>query len=154
MVEADSREYVANLPRDDRSVAFFIDGPKGKNMPPLFAAIQERFSNVLFIAVHDCERESGSRNRKRVEQYFAPEFPIMYCDGAFQLPYAQLDRCLIGKSELTSWRPFHCNGMKRESYGTETAYILGLYPYQRPRIPRPLLRPYRWVRCGLMKGWV
>ncbi|MBV7338399.1 hypothetical protein KFU94_61265 [Chloroflexi bacterium TSY] len=31
---------------------------------------------------------------------------------------------MIGKSDLVDWRPFSLNGQPRESYGTETGYVL------------------------------
>jgi len=145
VIEADSREYVANLPGEDRPAAFFIDGPKGRNMPPLFAAIQKRFSNILFIAVHDSERESGSRNRQRVKEYFGPEFPIIFCDETFEVPYQQMDECLIDESDSNLWKPYFLHGSKRNSYGTETAYILTQHPYKLPWILRILLKPYRYL---------
>jgi predicted O-methyltransferase YrrM len=150
VIEVDSRLFIRQLAREDRPSAFFIDGPKGRNMPPLFEAIERRFSNILFIAVHDCERESGSRNRRHVEQYYGVEFPIIYCDAAFQVPLQELDEGLIGRSELTDWRPFFFRGAPRASYGTETAYVLT--QQSRLRIPRLLLRPYRWARCLLLRG--
>lgn len=155
VVEADSRIYIAKLARDGRPTAFFIDGPKGKNMPPLFAAIQKKFSNILFIGVHDSEkRKYGSVNRRRVKQFYAPQFPIVFCNGTFQVPYQDMDECLVGKSELRSWRPYYFNGEKQDYYGTETAYVLTQQPYKHPRIPRILLWPYRWLICSGLRRWL
>lgn len=148
VVEGDSREYVARLPVEHRPSAFFVDGPKGRHMLPLFRAIQNRFANVRFVAVHDCERESGSLNRRRVRQYFGLEFPILFCDATFQVRYQQMDECLIGKSELALWRPYFFRGQKQESYGTETGYVLTAHPYRWRRLRRTLLTPYRRLLLG------
>jgi len=155
VVEGDSRIYIDKLTREERPTAFFIDGPKGKNMPPLFAAIRKKFDDILFIGVHDSEkRKYGSVNRKRVKQFYAPEFPIVFCDKTFQVCYQDMDERLIGKSELRSWKPFYFNGEKQECYGTETAYVLTKHPYKHPWIPRPLLRPYRWLICSALRLWL
>lgn len=147
VIETDSRKYLAEAPLEKRPTAFFIDGPKGKNMPPVFVAIQKRFQNVQFVAVHDCERESGSHNRRRVRQYYGAEFPIMFCDAEFQDPLQDMDVDLIGKSEVASWRPYHFRGKDRKSYGWETAYVLTRHPFAQPKLPRAVLSLYRRLQC-------
>lgn len=152
VVEADSRQLLAEWPPEQRRTAFFVDGPKGRNMLPLFDVLERRFTKVSFIAVHDCERESTSRNRRRVRQFYGLEHPILYCDSAFQVPLQDMDTPLIGRSELADWRPFHFKGADRKSYGSETAYILR--GVSKPAsLPRAVRRAYRRVVCGWLRGW-
>lgn len=146
VIEADSREALKVGPEENRRTAFFIDGPKGRNMPPLFFAIQERFPNIVFISVHDCERESGSHNRDYVEQFFGREFPIMYCDTNFQTKFAFLDEPLVGKPDYDPWRPYFLHGREMTSYGTETAFVLANRPYTLPFLQRAQLNAYRQLR--------
>lgn len=124
VVETDSREAIKSWKNETRKTAFFIDGPKGRNMPPLFFAVLRNFVDIEFIAVHDCEIESGSGNRWYIEKFFRKEFPIMYCDTLFQEKLSYLDEPLIRKSKTSDWRPYHLHGKMRKSYGTETGYIL------------------------------
>ena len=149
VIEGDSRELLKARPRETRSTAFFIDGPKGKNMPPLFFSILARFSNVQFIAVHDSQKESGSRNRYYLEKFFGREYPIMYCDASFQDKFSRLDEPLIGKSELVDWKPYHWNGMKQASYGTETGYVLPVLGKVGTPVSRMLFRLYRQLRFNV-----
>ncbi len=146
--EGDSRVLIKTLWKNEpRSAGFFIDGPKGRNMPPLLFSILRRFRNIEFIAVHDCEKESGSGNRWYIEKFFGKEYPIMYCDSSFQDRFAHLDKTLIGKSETSKWRPYYLNGKRRASYGTETGFILPnlgkLQPFQ-ALIPFYLYRFFRF----------
>ncbi len=124
VIEGDSRIHLKSRPIETRSTAFFIDGPKGRNMPPLFSVIGKKFTNIQFVAIHDCQQESGSGNRKYLTKFFGGEYPIMFCDPAFQNKLSHLDKPLIGKSELVDWKPHHWNGAKQNSYGTETGYVL------------------------------
>lgn len=146
VVKGDSRELLKAWPRETRPTAFFIDGPKGKNMPSLFFGILARFSNVQFIAVHDSQKESGSRNRYYLDKFFGREYPIMYCDANFQDKFSCLDDPLIGKSELVDWKPYHWNGMKQASYGTETGYVLPVLGKVDTPVSRVLFRLYRQLR--------
>lgn len=149
VVEGDSREAIRAFSGENRPTAFFIDGPKGRNLPPLLLTLKAQFSDVLFMAVHDCEKESGSRNRDVVQKFFGREYPIMFCDAAFQEQFAYLDKPLIGKSELVDWKPFYWNGVKRDSYGTETGYVLPvLGPIGTP-ITRALFGAERYTRFFL-----
>jgi hypothetical protein len=124
VIEGDSRELLKAWPNETRPTAFFIDGPKGWNMSPLFFAIQAKFANIQFIAVHDSQQESGSRNRWHLLKFFGGEYPLMFCESNFQKKFSYLDESLIGKSELVDWKPYYWNGIKQDSYGTETCYIL------------------------------
>lgn len=125
VVEGDSRILINKYWKaETRKTAFFVDGPKGRNMPPLFFSILRNFHNIEFIAVHDCERDSGSGNRWYLENFFGREFPIFYCGTSFQEQFSFLDKPLIGKSEISPWRPYFRNNRHRESYGTETGYVL------------------------------
>ena len=124
VVMGDSRQLVAAMPKQADSTAFFIDGPKGRNMIPLFRAILARFTNIQFIAIHDCQKESGSRNRWHMQSFFSGEFSTMFCDSKFQDNFSYLDKNLIGKSELVDWKPYSWNGQKQDSYGSETGYVL------------------------------
>jgi len=69
VVEGDSRNLIGQL-RTAVPAAFYVDGPKGVNMLPLFYEILGGFENIEFVAMHDCERGSGSRNRWYVERFF------------------------------------------------------------------------------------
>jgi len=124
VVEGDSRTHLASNPVETRPTAFFIDGPKGKNLPLLFSVINKKFTNIQFIAVHDSQKESGSGNRDYLIKFFGKEYPIMFCDSAFQDKFSYMDKPLIGKSELINWKPYYWNGIKQDSYGTETGYVL------------------------------
>lgn len=124
VVEGDSRPRLARWPLERRPTAFFIDGPKGRNMPPLLYAILKRFKNPLFIAVHDCERESGSGNRWYLETFFAPEREIVFCGAEFQESLSFLDEGLIGHPAVADWKPHWRGGKPMVSYGTETGYVL------------------------------
>jgi hypothetical protein len=124
VVEGDSREMLKGWSPEARSTAFFVDGPKGRNMAPLFFTILAKFPNVQFIAVHDCEKESGSGNRHYLEAFFWGEYLIMYCGSDFQDKFAYLDDSLVGRSELVDWKPYYWDGVRRDSYGTETGYVL------------------------------
>jgi hypothetical protein len=124
VIEGDSRELLKTWQQEMRSTAFFIDGPKGRNLPPLLFTISKNFPKIPFIAVHDCQKESGSHNRTIVLDFFGGEYPIMFCDSGFQDKYSYLDEPLIGKSELVDWKPYYWNGIKQDSYGTGTGYIV------------------------------
>lgn len=123
VIEGDSRIEIESIGSPEDGVAFFIDGPKGRNLPPLLASIERRFRNTIFLAVHDCEKEH-SPNRALVEAYYRSVYPLYYCDGNFQDAYAEMDEPLVGRSELVDWKPYHWNGERRKSYGTETAYVM------------------------------
>ncbi len=138
IIQGDSREVIETVGAPDTPVAFFIDGPKGRNLPALLSRIEKRFQNIVFIAIHDCEKDV-SPNRKIVEGYYRNLYPLCYCDEVFQQRYAELDKSLIGRSELVDWKPFHWNGQRRKSYGTETAYAI---PSNGP------------IGSGLSRSWV
>jgi len=123
VVEGDSRTLIGQL-RTKEPVAFFIDGPKGVNMLPLFYEILGTFENIEFLAVHDCEKESGSRNRWYVERFFGLNYATMYCEKEFQTRFGYLDESLIGRSRVSPWRPFKMRGQTTASYGTETGYVI------------------------------
>ena len=122
--EGDSRTLMNRSPKSPLSTAFFIDGPKGRNLPLLLFRIIRYFSNICFIAVHDCQTESGSGNRDVLLRFFDAEYPIMFCNTSFQEKVSKLDVPMIGQSNLVDWRPFHVNRKKQHSYGTETGYVL------------------------------
>jgi len=146
VVEGDSRKLLKAWPREMRPAAFFIDGPKGRNMIPLFLIIVAKFSNIRFIAVHDSERESGSANRHYLTAFFGGEYPITFCDSDFQDKLSHLDSPLIGRSGLMHWQPYQWNGMKRRSYGTETGYVLPALGKVDTAVPRMLFYLYRQFR--------
>lgn len=146
VVEGDSREFLKAWPRESRSTAFFIDGPKGRNMPALFFTILAKFPNMLFIAVHDCQKESGSRNRWYLVEFFGREYPIMFCNAGFEEKFSHLDDPLIGKSELVNWEPYHWNGIKQDSYGTETGYVLPVLGKVGTPVSRMFFSLYRQFR--------
>lgn len=154
IIEGDSRKILRSWPKQTRSSVFFIDGPKGRNMPPLFFIILKNFSNVKFIAVHDCQKESSSWNRWYLNQFFGKEFPIMFCDSSFQNRFSYLDEPLIGKPELLGWKPHQWNGVPQDSYGIETGYV-----YSHPLIgkigtpcSRLLFSLYRQIRFRMYHG--
>lgn len=149
VIEGDSRVMLRDRPRETRATAFFIDGPKGKNLPPLLFNILARFPNVLFIAIHDCQRESGSRNREYLEGFFGWEFPVMYCDADFQDKFRYLDEPLVGKSQLVDWKPYHWNGARQASYGTETGYVLPVLGRIGTPVSRAFRRLYRQLRFNV-----
>lgn len=140
IIEGDSREVIKSVGTPESRVAFFIDGPKGRNLPPLLASIDKRFRNRVFVAVHDCEKDR-SPNRALVEGYYRNLYPLYYCDDTFQTQYAQMDESLVGRSELVDWKPFHWNGQAQRSYGTETAFVVPSHS----RVGTPLSRA--WVRA-------
>lgn len=127
VIEGDSREYLKNFKIINKRAAFFVDGPKGSNMYPLFKIILKKFPDFQFIGVHDCNKENGSGNRYCINNFFGREFPILYSDIPFQEKYSHLDKPLINASTVKQWRPYHFNDEPIESYGTETGYIIGLY---------------------------
>jgi hypothetical protein len=143
VVEQDSRAGIRQFAGDHRAAAFFIDGPKGRNMPALFGGILRTFENILFLAVHDCQPESTSGNRRYLEDYFGWQYPIRYCDSQFELAYQQLDQPLESSTE---WQPFHINGIYQKSYGTETGYVLLNKPKPVTTLPGALYRIGRWIR--------
>ena len=98
------------------------------------------------IAVHDCQKESGSRNRQILRQFFAGEHPIMFCDSAFQEPLSYLDDPLVGRSELVDWKPYHWNEVAQQSYGTETGYVLPILGRTGTRASRAWFHLYRLLR--------
>lgn len=124
VIEADSRSYIKQMKHENRLVAFFIDGPKGRNMPPLFSNILIKFRNIAFIAVHDCEEDSSSGNRGYVTTYFRNQFHYLFCDSQFQEKFQYLDQNLIDLPEMNFWQPYRLQGKPRKSYGTQTCYII------------------------------
>jgi hypothetical protein len=124
VIEGDSRELLFRFINESRSTAFFIDGPKGRNMPPLFSTILKSFKNILFIAVHDCEEENGSGNRWYVLNYFNKQFDYLFCDSPFQDQFSFLDEALIGRPEMEYWKPFYRSGKPQRSYGTQTCFAI------------------------------
>jgi hypothetical protein len=124
VIEGDSRSFISSYKNENRLSAFFIDGPKGRNIPSLFFSILKKFRNVAFIAVHDCEKESGSGNRGYSTNFFRNEFKYLFCDSQFQEQYDFLDRKLVDRPEMDYWQPYRVLGSPRESYGTQTCYII------------------------------
>ena len=125
VIEGDSRQVLKRFDGATDKAAFFIDGPKGENMYPLLKLVLKKFPDFLFVAVHDCNKESGSGNRYCINNFFGTEFPILYSDTPFQQEYAELDSSIVGRSKLVSWSPFHLDGQPIDSYGTETGFVLG-----------------------------
>ena len=64
--------------RVNAPTAFFLDGPKGRGMLPVFRQIMRRFVNIQFIAVHDCY--CGGTQRQVVRDYFAHEYMTVFTD--------------------------------------------------------------------------
>lgn len=143
VIEQDSRIGIHKFSGERRAAAFFIDGPKGRNMPALFGGILRNFKQILFLSVHDCQPESTSGNRRYLEDYFGWQYPIRYCDSQFELAYQQLDQPLESSSE---WRPFHIQGIPQKSYGTETGYVLIDKPKPVAPLPGALFRMRHWLR--------
>lgn len=152
VVEGDSRKALRSWQKETRSTAFFVDGPKGRNIPPLFLAISQNFRNTRFIAVHDCQKESGSRNRMYVSSFFGGEYSIMFCDSRFQEKLSFLDEPLIGKSHLVDWMPYHWNGAKQDSYGTETGYVLPVLGTTGTQLSRLRFHLCRQLRFRIFGG--
>ena len=152
VVEGDSREFLRSWAEETRPTAFFIDGPKGRNMPPLLFAILRNFPNTQFIAVHDCQKESGSRNRMYIHKFFSREYPIMFCESTFQDKFSYLDEPLIGKSELVDWKPYQWNGVMWDSYGTETGYVLPVLGKIGTPFSRLPFYLYRQIRFRIYPG--
>ena len=148
VVESDSRLGVRAFQGEKRKTAFFIDGPKGRNMPALFFAIQKNFANVAFVAVHDCQPESTSGNRTYFEQFYNVDSRIFYCASPFQEQFAELDHPLIGRPEMLGWRPYWEAGAPTPSYGTQTGYAIPRPPAQNPlaNLDRRLMR---WFKLNL-----
>ncbi len=146
VIEGDSRKLLLLEDQSDESVAFFIDGPKGRNMPPLLFTIVQNFSNIQFIAVHDCQKESSSGNRAIIKSFFAGEYTVTFCDSEFQDTFSYLDESLIGKSALVDWKPYYWNGIKQDSYGTETGYILPVLGKKSPPLSRKISYLKRYIR--------
>jgi len=90
--------------RVNAPVAFFIDGPKGVKMLPVFCDIMRRFTNIQFIAIHDCYE--GGQQREVVIQFFAHEYLTMFTG----LPNRQLGIVfvglgpVVGKRERAAWQ--------------------------------------------------
>ena len=61
VIEQDSRTGIRQFDGEMRAAAFFIDGPKGRNMPALFGGILRTFKQIHFLAVHDCQPEIYQR---------------------------------------------------------------------------------------------
>ncbi len=151
VIEGDSREHLASWPFETRSAAFFIDGPKGHNMPPLFYTLSKRFTNKAFIAVHDCEPDSGSYNRWYTETFWSPAYPIIYCDSRFQVRYSFLDEALIRESEPPHWKPYYLHGQRRVSYGTQTGFVLFGTEKLGTSFSRLKARIYRYLRFRVVQ---
>ena len=146
VIEQDSRIGIHQFAGDRRAAAFFIDGPKGRNMPALFGAILGDFGNLSFVAVHDCQPESTSGNRAFLEDYFGWQYPIRYCDSRFELAYRELDRPLENGAE---WQPYQLNGVPQKSYGTETGYVLAHMPRVLSAQRCAVNQAKRWMRYHL-----
>jgi len=142
VVEGNSRELIRDFNSERRSTAFFIDGPKGKNLPQLVFSIINSFNNIAFIAVHDCEQESGSNNRWFVEQFRCLGFSSMFCGTDFQEKFAYLDKPLIGMEGMSNWRPYYKHDRPTPSYGTETGYLI------------PDLEFHYGIRNHLLASWL
>jgi hypothetical protein len=149
VIEQDSRAGIRQFAGEQRAAAFFIDGPKGRNMPALFGGILATFRRRLFLAVHDCQPESTSGNRRYLEAYFGWQYPLHYCDSQFELAYRDLDRPLENRAE---WQPYHINGVPQQSYGTETGYVLMDRPKPAAPLRTGLNRTQRWLRYHVWLG--
>jgi len=124
VIEGNSCAQIRDFKGEKRSTAFFIDGPKGKNLPFLLFSINELFENIAFIAVHDCERESGSNNRWYIEHFANFGYSLLYCDASFQEEFTSLDKTLIGSEDMSMWQPYQKSGKPTASYGTGTGYLI------------------------------
>lgn len=151
VIEGDSRKHLSCWATETRPTAFFVDGPKGRNMPPLFYTIDKQFGNKVFLAVHDCEPESGSGNRWYLETFWSPAYPIIYCDSTFQTSCSSFDEALAGEPESSHWKPYHLHGKRRVSYGTETGFVL--FGSEKPGTPfsRFSARVYRYMRFRVVQ---
>ena len=154
VIQGDSRIGVRQFAGESRPVAFFIDGPKGRNMPALFAAILREFENPVFLAVHDCQPESTSGNRRYLEDYFGWQYPIVYCDSRFEKAFHELDAPL---EKSAGWQPFHLDGVPQKSYGTETGYVLLDRPKPISWLTKTQKQSQRWVRYHVwlaLRNWI
>ncbi len=124
VVEGDARELITGFASESRPTAFFIDGPKGRNIPPLLFNILKLFANIIFIAVHDCEEESGSGNRWYVSNFFGNQYDYILCDSSFQERLSFLDQDLINRPEMHYWKPYFISGKPQDSYGTQTCFVI------------------------------
>lgn len=109
VIEGNSSRLIRGFAGEHRFTGFFIDGPKGKNLPRLLFSILVLFENIAFITVHDCEQESGSNNRWFVEQFRRLGFSLLFCGTDFQEEFSYLDTLLIGKEDMNNWRPYYKN---------------------------------------------
>lgn len=123
VIDDNSIDWVSRLPKSSQPCAWWIDGPKGRNLPPLLEQIGEKFDNVQWIAVHDAEPEDWSGNRKQTIKYFSDETPISFTEESFQEKYHYMDKPLIGRSELVPWYPYKQRGLEKTSYGTQTIFV-------------------------------
>jgi len=123
VVEGNSVEWVKQQEKSNDRCGWWIDGPKGKNMLPLFDAIGEKYESVEWIAVHDAEPEDWSGNRKRTINYFSDTVPISFTEESFQKKYSYMDKPLIGKSSIEPWYPHKQRGLEDTSYGTQTIIV-------------------------------
>lgn len=100
-----SAKWLKTWPRRvNARVAFFIDGPKGVKMIPLFASIMRRFTNIQFIAIHDCYE--GGAQREVVLKFFAHEYLTMFT-GLANRQLGFVFPCLgpvVGKRERAAWQ--------------------------------------------------
>ena len=124
VIEGNSIKKIRVFNGEKRKTAFFIDGPKGKNLPDLLFLIIEYFRDIAFIAVHDCERDSSSNNRWYVEELSRLGFSLLFCGKEFQEEYSYLDVPLIDNEDMGHWRPYIRFGRPTSSYGTETGYLI------------------------------
>lgn len=147
VVNADSRIFVSKIANPQRRAAFFIDGPKGPNMYPLFKELLKRFSQVSFVAVHDCNIENGSNNQFITRNFFEPQFAVEIVDNEFQEHFKELDAPLVGIEAMQGWVPYQHQGVRGPSYGTQTAFVQGWQGaistsrHTIPRWWRTVLRP-------------
>jgi len=123
VVEGDSFLVVDDIQDKSKPTAFFIDGPKGKNLRPLLEKLFEIYSDIVFIAIHDAEKESGSGNRK-IALSFENQCDVFFCGADFQERYRHLDEPLFDVMPEDLWRPYRLKGKDMESYGSETAFIV------------------------------
>lgn len=123
VVEGDSFDVIETIEDKSLSTAFFIDGPKGKNLKPFLKKVFALFPNICFVAIHDAEPDGKSGNR-RIALSYAHTYDVFFCGSEFQTHYARLDEPLFKVMAEDLWRPYRLKGQPISSYGTETAFIV------------------------------
>lgn len=123
VVEGNSFDVIETIADKTKSTAFFIDGPKGKNLKPFLKKIFALYPNITFIAIHDAEPDGKSGNRK-IAQSYEHSCDVFFCGSEFQEHYTRLDAPLFDAMPEDLWRPYSLKGQPISSYGTETAFIV------------------------------